>query len=249
MFTRTAFLLLLGLLGQSGATNVALNPVRLNITTPEKATALTVTNNDHLPVQFKVQVFHWVQRDGQDVLEPTQNVLINPPRITVAPGATQLVRVALRVPSRVPQDAYRVILSEEAPPDAPASAPVSSATASSAAPTDATTKAKITTLFRFSLPLFVGVSSATPQVSTTLIRTASGVQVALKNTGTGFAAYRNMIYKVGQTEGQLGSVYVLPNSTMTLNVPDSTGLQGVFTLSYQGLDGVNQSETLNLPTP
>jgi fimbrial chaperone protein len=43
-----------------------------------------------------VQLFAWSQDAGQDILQPTTDLLVSPPVFTVQPGQSQLLRIALR---------------------------------------------------------------------------------------------------------------------------------------------------------
>jgi fimbrial chaperone protein len=86
------------------------NPVQLNLPAGRTSISMTLSNTDPQPLAIRAQVYRWVQKDGNDVYEPTQDVIVSPPIFTVPPAATQLVRVGLR--SRTGDGAYRVILEE-----------------------------------------------------------------------------------------------------------------------------------------
>lgn len=226
------------------ATQVSLSPVLLTVDAAhERATVLTVKNLDQQDVEFTAEVFSWSQQNGQDVLTPVRDVLINPPRVKVKPGETQLVRLALRVPAKGEQQTYRVILQQLPDTAQPPSPPTGQGSGSSDAsqPTKATFKA----LFKFSVPLVVGRATAQPNNRVTVQRTPAGQQLSFSNTGTGYALYRNISYGTGDNQSSLGSVYVLAGSQMQLPLP--TNLSGTLNLTYLDASGQERHETVAIP--
>jgi len=98
----------------AGSFNVS--PVRVELTAKERTQALTVRNQGDQPAVVQVQLFAWSQEAGQDILQPTTDLLVSPPVFTVQPGQSQLLRIALRgAPDPARQLSYRAIL-QEVPP-------------------------------------------------------------------------------------------------------------------------------------
>jgi fimbrial chaperone protein len=96
----------------SGA-SVSINPVRLNLGAQQPVGSLSLTNQGTEPVVLQLDVAAWTQSDGQDVDTPTDDLLATPPMVSIAPGATQLVRVGLRHPAPSAQErSYRLFLQE-----------------------------------------------------------------------------------------------------------------------------------------
>jgi fimbrial chaperone protein len=64
-------------------------------------------------VQVQVRVFRWTVVDGNDVLEPTRDVVASPPMTVLVPGAENLIRV-VRVSDKPPADGerYRLLIDE-----------------------------------------------------------------------------------------------------------------------------------------
>jgi fimbrial chaperone protein len=105
----------------AGSFNVS--PVRVELSAESRTEALTVRNQGDEPAVVQVQLFAWSQDAGQDVLQPTGDLLVSPPVFTVAPGQSQLLRLALRAaPDPARQLSYRVIL-QEVPGQTPAGGP------------------------------------------------------------------------------------------------------------------------------
>jgi fimbrial chaperone protein len=106
----------LGLAQPAGAGSYTVNPVQISLPEDERAASLTIKNSDSAPVSIHVQTLAWSQVDGQDRYAPTNNLIASPPIFTIAPGASQLLRVGVK--DRRLGRAYRVIL-EEIPPQKP----------------------------------------------------------------------------------------------------------------------------------
>jgi len=96
------------------------NPIRVDLTSQNRSVALTVRNSGTDPVVVQVSSQAWAQDAGKDVLTPTNDVLVSPPIITIAPGAEQIVRIGLRrAPDPKLELSYRLFLQEVPPPPQP----------------------------------------------------------------------------------------------------------------------------------
>src|SRR6187551_884973 len=61
----------------AGAFNVS--PVRVELSAADRTQALTVRNEGGEPSVVQVQMLAWSQDSGQDVLQPTTDLLVSPP--------------------------------------------------------------------------------------------------------------------------------------------------------------------------
>jgi len=92
-------------------------PVRATLTAKQPVAALTVRNESQEATVVQVEVLAWIQREGNDLYIATRDILATPPIFTVAPGASQLVRIGLRREAEPNRElAYRVFLQEVPPP-------------------------------------------------------------------------------------------------------------------------------------
>lgn len=114
-----AFFFLWSLLAGAAST-FHVSPVRVELGAGRGSVALTVRNEGDAPTVIQTQVVEWSQQEGKDVYQPTSDVLATPPIFTVAPGAAQIARVALRrAPDPGRELAYRIFLQEvPGPPQA-----------------------------------------------------------------------------------------------------------------------------------
>lgn len=95
---------------------LTVTPVRLQIPPKQNATTLTVTNSGATATGIQVRVYDWTQSDGNDQLTTTDAIVVSPPLATIAPGASQVIRLVLRRSPERKEDAYRILLDQIPPP-------------------------------------------------------------------------------------------------------------------------------------
>lgn len=94
-------------------TNVVLGP-------GQTAATLTVTNREDHRVSFQIRGFTWGQdAQGNDVLQPSAALLASPPIASIDAGATQVVRLILRLPPQGRETTYRILFDQLPPPHEP----------------------------------------------------------------------------------------------------------------------------------
>ena len=171
----------------AGAVGFEVTPTRLTLNAAQPTDTLTLTNTASTPTTLQITLFAWSQVDGQDVLTPTQDAVAVPPVLTVAPGARQLVRVALRQRQDQPTErSYRLILQELPAPD----------------PSPAVTGAAV--LLRLSVPVF-----APPRATSffreqwTVTHTATGLTVTLLNQGNQHVQVKRLTLHTSMTSTPL----------------------------------------------
>lgn len=91
---------------QVGGTLIELNP-------GANAGRFSLSNSGDAPIGVQARVYAWVQVGNEDRLSPTRALVLSPPIATIAPGASQLVRVVATGPLPLANDqAYRVVVEE-----------------------------------------------------------------------------------------------------------------------------------------
>ena len=97
-----------------------IDPTRIELGPDQMSATLVLRNQDKEAIVIQADARHWRQQDGEDLLTPTRELLVTPPIVTIAPGAEQVLRVALRRPLDPRQEMnYRIFLQEIAPPPQP----------------------------------------------------------------------------------------------------------------------------------
>lgn len=95
------------------AAGLEVNPIRVTLSGPNAAAAITLQNTGQEPKVIQVEVLRWDQEHGDDLYTPTRELLVNPPIFTIEPGEAQIVRVGLnRPPDPRSELAYRLYLQE-----------------------------------------------------------------------------------------------------------------------------------------
>lgn len=125
-------------MGAADASSLTVTPVRLQIESPQRAQALQVINNGTQDLEAQVRIMRWTQESGEERLVPTDEVVVSPAIVRIAPGKPQTIRVIrLQDTPASSELSYRVLVDEL--PRKP----------STSSPTG------LTVLVRYSIPLFV----------------------------------------------------------------------------------------------
>jgi fimbrial chaperone protein len=159
--------LCLGAHGMAHSASLQISPVTVSLRADEAATALTLSNDGAEPLYGQVRVFRWDQANGEDALQPTQDVVASPPLIQVGPNSHQVIRL-LRVKSEPPatEQTYRVLIDEIAPPGA-------------------VQESGVTVRLRYSVPVFISPSVNTQaELQWRLWRNEGGWMLEAVNQGT-----------------------------------------------------------------
>jgi len=102
----------MGMWPAAQASNFEISPVVLELSSARTAGVVKIVNNDNHDVALQLRAFEWSQSDNKDDLKPTQNLIISPPVFTLAPGASQVIRVVSRQPSAENEIAFRLLIDE-----------------------------------------------------------------------------------------------------------------------------------------
>jgi fimbrial chaperone protein len=120
---KTLAAILIVILTGRAATAQALSVLPVNVFLPpgQRATTLTMTNQGDRETAIQIRAYAWNQPDGEDQLTTSDAVVVSPPLATIAPGATQVVRLILRLPplSADKEATYRILVDQIPPPAEP----------------------------------------------------------------------------------------------------------------------------------
>lgn len=176
-------------------------PVRMDLSSRQPTGQLVVSNPTARPLLIQAEAFDWSQTQDRDQLEPSSDLIVNPPIFELAPGAQQVVRVGLR---RAAQDGverpHRIWLTQVA-----------------TTPDDGDTGVQM--LLRLSLPVFV-VGTGTGSAQTTWQRPGTDSVVELNNAGARHVHVREL--RVVGDDGApttLGPCYALPGGRCRWPLP------------------------------
>ncbi len=98
------------------AAELGITPAAVNLSDGNDRTLVHVVNQGSDTVVLHAEAIAWQRDGGVDKDAPTADLAVNPPVFTLAPGATQVVRLSLlRTAEADRERAYRVVLREVLP--------------------------------------------------------------------------------------------------------------------------------------
>lgn len=122
--------------------SIQLAPLRLVLSDAVTTSTLTVKNRSETPTLVQLELLSWSQKNNEEVLEPTRDILISPPVFTIPANGEQLLRVVLRHKADANKElSYRLFVREVADQSQPA------------------TNGSIKVLLNISIPIFVESAS------------------------------------------------------------------------------------------
>lgn len=231
------YALLLALLMPGAAANAgvfSVTPVRLYMTPRDRAIAVTLTNEGDTVVVLQADINSWSQKpDGTDELVLTEDLILAPPIIKLAPKARQVVRLALLKPADVSRQlTYRMIIREipEALPSTGIQVPIALA---------------------LSMPVFITPAAAKRQIDCSTSRAdATSVNLTCGNTGTAYAQIREAaVMREGQALAKFeGGTYILPGARKTVSLKGEKAVaagQARLVITFD--DGKSLTSDITLP--
>ncbi len=213
-----------------------MTPVRIYMTPRDRAVAVTITNEGDSEVVLQADLNAWSQKpDGTDEQVPTEDLILSPPIIKLAPNARQVVRLALLKPADASRQLiYRMIMREV--PEALAAR-------------DKTIQVPIS--LALSMPVFITPPPAKRDVTCQASRgTPPALNVSCTNSGTAYAQVREIVLKRGaQALGKFeGGTYILPGARQVMSVKGEQPITaGAAQLSVSFDDGKSQTFDITLP--
>lgn len=209
----------------------SISPVRIYMAPRERATAITVTNEGDETLVMQADIYDWKQKaSGEDDLVLTEDMIVSPPIIKVAPKSRQVVRLAmLRPRPAAEQLSYRLIV-REIPEARPAS-----------------TNVQLQIALAFSMPVFITPNSVKRNVACTIERAAeNAMKTVCENTGNAFAQPRSFVLAAANGT-KLASAdtggYILPGVKRSFDLKNAGGKvpAGKATLTVTHDDSVAQT--------
>jgi fimbrial chaperone protein len=99
--------------GELKAQSLRVSPVTIDLPVSAQSSTLTIGNDTPKTVTVQARVFRWTQRQGEDVLEKTSDVVVSPPILTLAQGSNNILRVVRTASTPVVgEETYRILIDE-----------------------------------------------------------------------------------------------------------------------------------------
>jgi fimbrial chaperone protein len=218
------------------AAQFTITPVRIFMTPKDRAVAVTVTNDSDEEVVMQADLYSWKQKaDGSDDLALTEDLILTPPILKLAPRARQVVRLArLTPPPAGVQQTYRLIVREV--PEARGSAQI-----------------QLQVALAFSLPVFISPPGVKRDLQCGVERAAPDqVRAVCSNAGTAYTQIRTLEVqdeKGAKLAARDTGGYLLPTVRRTFDIKRADGkiAAGKVRLQVALDDGTSQSFDATLP--
>jgi len=148
------------------AASLQVAPVSIEVMAPGAGAIVKLRNEGKTKIDSQIRVFRWVQIDGQEKLQPTDEVVASPPMARLAPGAEYTVRIVrLSKQPIAAEESYRLLIDEL--PDQ-----------------KALSNRVINLVLRYSIPVFFLPANAEPAKLTWSVEQHNGrVQLSAVNEG------------------------------------------------------------------
>ena len=217
------------------AGSFSVTPVRIYMALRDRAIAVTLVNEGDTPIVLQADLNQWRQApDGRDELIPTEDLILSPPIIKLAPGARQVVRLArIAPPDLQRQLTYRLIM-REVPEATPAKEGV-----------------QVTIALALSMPVFITPPGAKRELACEFTPVdPQFLGATCDNRGNAYAQIRSVRFLRGeQALAQFqGGEYFLPGSRKTILVKAARAVAAGPAKMVLGFDdGQSQSFDVVLP--
>lgn len=213
------------------AADVSIMPVNVRLDRANDRATVQVQNNGTEPVTMQAEGIRWTRENGQDVDGPTTDLLVNPPIFQLQPGQVQVLRVGLRRPPDLQQEAtYRMVLREVPTPRTGADAQVTGA---------------VRVLVALRVPVYVAPNQVRRDASWSVQRASSGETVATV-TNAGNVHVKVSELRITGANGEVKSMVVpgaqsvvFPGEQRSYRIPTPAGPpSSVQIMTDQGLQQV-----------
>ncbi|MCF9035493.1 molecular chaperone [Acinetobacter nectaris] len=99
--------------GSIHAGSIRFSPVTIQLVGDEPATSINLYNQGNDESNLQVRIFKWVQENGQDTLQETNDVVVSPPFVNLAANSSYNVRIVRISPTEISQEkSYRILIDE-----------------------------------------------------------------------------------------------------------------------------------------
>jgi fimbrial chaperone protein len=160
------FLILLA--APADASQFTVNPTRVELSSRTASSVVSVRNDGKAPIRIQVKSHAWTQTlDGAVKLDPTDDVVVFPTLVTLAPGEERRLRVAVASKPGDVERTYRIFLEELPPPK-----------------NDADGNSGVQVLTRVGIPIFLAPVKAAAQATVSDVGlTHDGLHFQVDNQG------------------------------------------------------------------
>jgi fimbrial chaperone protein len=209
----------------------SVTPVRINLAPRDRAAAVTITNDGDDELVMQADIYTWAQKQGgEDDLALSEDLILSPPILKLAPRSRQVVRLArVRTVNSDKQQFYRLIV-REVPEAKPTAKDV-----------------QLQVALAFSLPVFITPPKNNRAMECNARRTGpEALAIECENTGDTFLQLRDVSLATpagDKLASRETGFYILPGIKRTFDIKRTDGRLpgGKLKLAVTLDDGATQS--------
>ena len=212
------------------AGSLGVSPIRVDLSAAAPTAAVTLENTGATPMVVQLQAMRWSAVDHRDHYEATQELLVTPPIVTIAPGRSQVVRLGIvGTPPTGREDAYRMFI-EEVPPPPQAG------------------NQTLQVSLRIGVPVFVQPpQSVQPALNWTIVDSGGVPALQVRNDGTAHSRLFDVKVRTDDAAAEMpvrydGLGYLLPGQTRVLALPQGRTGSGPLIVSSRTEHGPSGGE-------
>jgi len=190
------------------AASLQVSPIILDVRAPGATATIRLRNDGTTPFHAQVRVYKWIQQNGEEKLEPTNEVVASPPVANLAPNTDYTVRLVRLSKEPLTSGASYRLLVDELPDPARARS------------------GTITMVLRYSIPVFFYPANyAAPKLTWSIIQRGGRTYIEATNEGDRHIRLASLKLQAANGapisfgEGLVG--YVLGHSSKTWPIADS----------------------------
>jgi len=189
----------------------SVTPVRINLAPRDRAAAVTITNDGDEELVMQADIYSWAQKPGgEDALALSEDLILSPPILKLAPRSRQVVRLArVKIVNSDKQQFYRLIV-REVPEAKPAAKDV-----------------QLQVALAFSLPVFITPPKTNRAIECGARRTGPDtIAVECENIGDTFLQLRDIALATSAGDKLAtrdSGVYILSGIKRTIDIKRTEG--------------------------
>ncbi len=212
----TAFLIISGAFPAQLLAQVAISPVRIDLSDERAKDVIRIKSQADTPRSYEVEIVAWSQSEAdREIYSPTEDVIAVPPLFTLGPGEEQVLRLGMMTEADPDtEQAYRVFITELGPPNQ-----------------GERQTSGVNMRLRIGVPVFVAAkAAATPELEHVGSAEIDGhFYMQVRNSGNTHVRVSEIRYlDSGQDEPQVeaASIYILAGKSGRIPVPVPSGGRG-----------------------
>lgn len=114
------FFICMNLAGSSLAGSFYVNPVKIELSEKKQTAVISIENTSENDTSIQIKPMSWSQKNGEEILKITKDILVTPKIFKIKSGTTQIVRVGMMVNAEKNEElSYRLSFEEIPPPPDP----------------------------------------------------------------------------------------------------------------------------------